>query len=91
MIATMCVVVTLLSEVASNVATATALMPISAALATSIGVHPYFLMIPAIPATFSGFMLPLATAPKTIVYATGFVRVRAMARSACCSTSRRRS
>jgi solute carrier family 13 (sodium-dependent dicarboxylate transporter), member 2/3/5 len=81
MIATMCVVVTLLSEVASNVATATAMMPISAALATSIGVHPYFLMIPAVLAASSGFMLPVATAPNTIVYATGFVRVRAMARS----------
>ena len=81
MIVAMCLVVTLLSEVASNVATATAMMPIAAALATSIGVHPYFLMIPAVLAASSGFMLPVATAPNTIVYATGFVRVRAMARS----------
>ncbi|HEX8253571.1 MAG TPA: SLC13 family permease [Thermoanaerobaculia bacterium] len=81
MIVAMCVVVTLLSEVASNVATATAMMPIAAALATSIHVHPYFLMIPAVLAASSGFMLPVATAPNTIVYATGMVRVRAMARS----------
>ena len=81
MIVMVCIVVTLLSEVASNVATATAMMPIAAALATSIGVHPYFLMIPAVLAASSGFMLPVATAPNTIVYATGFVRVRAMARS----------
>ena len=81
MIVTVCIVVTLLSEVASNVATATAMMPIAAALATSIGVHPYFLMIPAVLAASSGFMLPVATAPNTIVYATGHVRVKAMARS----------
>ena len=81
MIAALCVVVTLLSEVASNVATATAMMPIAAALATSIGVHPYMLMLPAVLAASSGFMLPVATAPNTIVYATGFVRVKAMARS----------
>lgn len=81
MIVTICIVVTLLSEVASNVATATAMMPIAAALATSIGVHPFFLMIPAVLAASSGFMLPVATAPNTIVYATGLVRVRAMARS----------
>jgi sodium-dependent dicarboxylate transporter 2/3/5 len=81
MIAAVCVVVTLLSEVASNVATATAMMPIAAALATSIGVHPYMLMLPAVLAASSGFMLPVATAPNTIVYATGFVRVKAMARS----------
>ena len=81
MIVVVCIVVTLLSEVASNVATATAMMPIAAALATSIGVHPYLLMIPAVLAASSGFMLPVATAPNTIVYATGLVRVRAMARS----------
>lgn len=81
MIVTICIVVTLLSEVASNVATATAMMPIAAALSTSIGVHPYFLMIPAVIAASSGFMLPVATAPNTIVYATGLVRVKAMARS----------
>ncbi|HUR82493.1 MAG TPA: SLC13 family permease [Thermoanaerobaculia bacterium] len=81
MIVMVCVVVTLLSEVASNVATATAMMPIAAALATSIHVHPYMLMLPAVLAASSGFMLPVATAPNTIVYATGFVRVKAMARS----------
>jgi sodium-dependent dicarboxylate transporter 2/3/5 len=81
MIVTICIVVTLLSEVASNVATATAMMPIAAALATSIHVHPYFLMIPAVLAASSGFMLPVATAPNTIVYSTGFIRVKAMARS----------
>jgi sodium-dependent dicarboxylate transporter 2/3/5 len=80
MIVAICIVVTLLSEVASNVATATAMMPIAAALATSIGVHPYFLMIPAVLAASSGFMLPVATAPNTIVYSTGLVRVPAMAR-----------
>jgi sodium-dependent dicarboxylate transporter 2/3/5 len=81
MIVTICIVVTLLSEVASNVATATAMMPIAAALSTSIGVHPYFLMIPAVIAASSGFMLPVATAPNTIVYATGYIRVKAMART----------
>lgn len=81
MILAVCIVVTLLSEVASNVATATAMMPIAAALATSIGAHPYFLMIPAVLAASSGFMLPVATAPNTIVYGTGYIRTRAMARS----------
>jgi sodium-dependent dicarboxylate transporter 2/3/5 len=81
MIVMICLAVTLLSEVASNVATATAMMPIAAALATSIGVHPYFLMIPAVIAASSGFMLPVATAPNTIVYATGLIQVRAMTRS----------
>jgi sodium-dependent dicarboxylate transporter 2/3/5 len=63
------------------VATATAMMPIAAALSVSIGAHPYFLMIPAVLAASSGFMLPVATAPNTIVYGTGYIRVKAMARS----------
>ena len=81
MILVMCIVVTLLSEIASNVATATAMMPTAAAIAVSIGVHPYFLMIAAVLAASSGFMLPVATPPNTIVYSTGLVRVKAMARS----------
>ncbi|HEY0140186.1 MAG TPA: SLC13 family permease [Thermoanaerobaculia bacterium] len=81
MILVVCLVVTLLSEVASNVATATAMMPVAAALAVSINVHPFFLMIPAVLAASAGFMLPVATAPNTIVYATGLVRVKGMARS----------
>lgn len=81
MIIVLCLAVTALSEVASNVATATAMMPVAAALAVSIGVHPYLLMIPAVLAASSGFMLPVATAPNTIVYGTGLVRVPAMARN----------
>ena len=81
MIIVVCVVVTALSEIASNVATATTMMPIAAALATSIHVHPYLLMLPAVLAASSGFMLPVATAPNTIVYGTGYVRVRSMSRA----------
>ena len=81
MIVTLCIAVTLLSEMASNVATATAMLPIAAALAVSIGVHPYMLMLPTVLAASSGFMLPVATAPNTIVYGTGLVRVRAMTRA----------
>lgn len=81
MILGVCFAVTLLSEIASNVATATAMMPIAGALAVSLGVHPYLLMIPAVLAASSGFMLPVATAPNTIVYSTGMIHVKAMARA----------
>lgn len=81
MVLIVCIGVTALSEIASNVATATAMMPVAAAVAVSIGVHPYALMLPAVLAASSGFMLPVATAPNTIVYATGLVRVRQMARA----------
>lgn len=80
-IVVICLVVTLLSEMASNVATASAMMPVMAAVATTIGVHPYFLMLPTALAASSGFALPVATAPNTIVFGTGLVRIRDMARS----------
>lgn len=81
MIVAVCVVVTLLSEVASNVATAAMMLPLGGSLAVAIGVHPYMLMIPVVLAASSGFMLPVATAPNTIVFGTGLVRVRAMSRA----------
>jgi sodium-dependent dicarboxylate transporter 2/3/5 len=76
-----CLVVTILSEMASNVATASAMLPVMAAVAVNIGVHPYFLMLPAALAASSGFMLPVATAPNTIVFGTGLVKVRDMAKT----------
>lgn len=81
MIFVVCIAVTLLSEIASNVATATAMLPVTASVAVAIGVHPYALMLPAVLAASSGFMLPVATAPNTIVYGTGYIRVRQMARA----------
>jgi solute carrier family 13 (sodium-dependent dicarboxylate transporter), member 2/3/5 len=70
--------VVLLSEIASNTATAVLLMPILAATAKAIGVEPALLMYPAVLAASVGFMLPVATAPNAIAYGTGFVSTREM-------------
>lgn len=74
-------VVVLLSEVASNIATASMMMPVLAALATSIGAHPFGLLLSATLAASFGFGLPIATAPNTIVYSSGFLNTRDMARA----------
>lgn len=74
-------VVVLLSEIASNVATASMLMPILAALAASVGIHPFGLLISAAMAATFGFGLPIATPPNTIVYSAGFFSTREMARA----------
>lgn len=71
--------ITLLSELASNTAVAATTLPILAAAATGLGVHPYILMVPATFAASCGFMLPVATPPNAIVFATGRIRVREMA------------
>lgn len=70
--------VVLLSEIASNTATAVLLMPILAATAKAINVEPALLMYPAVLAASVGFMLPVATAPNAIAYGTGRVSTRQM-------------
>ena len=80
MILGLCLSVTFLTEVTSNTATANLLMPILAAVATSAGLAPEVLMIPAVISCSCAFMLPVATAPNAIVYGTGNVSISQMAR-----------
>lgn len=68
--------VTIISEFASNVASIQLALPVLHSLAMAIGVNPLMLMIPATLAASLGFVLPIATAPNTIVFGTGFVPVR---------------
>ena len=64
-----CLVVTFLTEVTSNTATTTLLMPILAATADGAGLEPSLLMIPAAMSASCAFMLPVATPPNAIVFA----------------------
>jgi sodium-dependent dicarboxylate transporter 2/3/5 len=75
------VFVLLLSELASNTAVATMMMPIVATLATAVGQPPLLLMLITALAASTGFALPVATPPNTIVFGSGQVRVRDMARA----------
>ena len=58
----------------------TTLAPILAILAISIGVSPASFLAPAAVAASCAFMLPVATAPNAITYATGEVSVGQMMR-----------
>ncbi len=74
--------VTLLAtELMSNVATLTAMLPIVAALAAALGINPLLLVFPVSIAASLGFMLPIATAPNAIAYATGYVELKRMLRA----------
>lgn len=59
--------VNFLTEITSNVATASMLLPILSAVALAMGVHPYALMIGATMAASCAFMLPVATPPNAVV------------------------
>lgn len=77
-IAVVVLLVIFLTELTSNVATMTTLAPILGALAAAVGAAPESLLGPAAVAASCAFMLPVATAPNAIIYATGKVPVSAM-------------
>ena len=71
----------LLSEITSNTATTTMLMPILFAVSIVIDVDPLSLMIAGAVATSLVFMLPVATPPNAIVYGTEYVSMSEMVRN----------
>lgn len=66
-------VVVFLTELTSNVATTTAFLPVLGVIAVEAGVPPQQLVVPVAIAASTAFMLPVATAPNAIVYASGAV------------------
>ena len=73
MIAGICLVVTFLTEVTSNTATTTLLMPILVSAALASQMDPKLWMVPAALSASCAFMLPVATAPNAIVFGSGEV------------------
>ena len=62
--------VVVITEFASNIAAASAIMPVVAALAAALGADPILLALPAAFAASWGFMLPSGTGPNAIAWAT---------------------
>uniref|UniRef100_A0A8C3VCX1 Solute carrier family 13 member 5 n=1 Tax=Catharus ustulatus TaxID=91951 RepID=A0A8C3VCX1_CATUS len=73
--------VAVFTECTSNVATATLFLPVFASLATSVKVHPLYVMLPATLSASFAFMLPVATPPNAIVFSYGSIRVLDMVKS----------
>lgn len=71
----------LMSEMASNTASAGLVVPLVIAIAQSAGLEP---LLPALGACLGasfGFMLPISTPPNAIVYASGLIPVSTMIRA----------
>ena len=76
-----CVIVCIISEFASNVASIQLVLPILLALSKTMHIEPLLLMLPATLAASLGYMLPVATAANTIVFGTKQVPLKFMLRS----------
>jgi solute carrier family 13 (sodium-dependent dicarboxylate transporter), member 2/3/5 len=68
-------VTALVGEFMSNTAVAALMIPISASLATSLGMNPILLMVPVTIVTSFSFIMPVSTPPNTIVFASGYVTI----------------
>lgn len=79
MLLVICLTITFLTEMTSNTATTTLMMPILAAAGLAAGIEPALLMVPAAMSASCAFMLPVATAPNTIMFSTGRFTTRRMA------------
>jgi len=73
-----CLAVTFLTEMTSNTATATLLMPVLAAAGLASGVDPALLMVPAAMSASCAFMLPVATVPNAVIFGSGMVTIAEM-------------
>jgi sodium-dependent dicarboxylate transporter 2/3/5 len=80
-ILTIVVLMIFLTELTSNTATTATLVPIIAGLAPVFGVNAVDLVIPAAISANCAFMMPVATPPNAIVFASGHVSIPAMARA----------
>lgn len=67
-----------LTELTSNLATATVFLPILGSIAVAAGEDPRVVILPAALAASCAFMLPVATPPNAIVYGSGRVTIGAM-------------
>jgi sodium-dependent dicarboxylate transporter 2/3/5 len=70
----------LVSELASNTASASMLVPVAIAIADSAGVSPIPPALGACMGASLGFALPVSTPPNAIIYGTGFIPIRSMIR-----------
>ena len=77
-ILSVCVFMASLTQVTSNTATTTLMMPVLAATAAGLESDPLLLMIPATFAASFAFMLPTATAPNAVVFASGQITLPQM-------------
>jgi len=74
-------IVTLITQVTSNVASCTLMLPIGAAMAESMCKNPLYMMFPITVSVQYAFMLPVATPPNAVAFSTGKIKVMDMVKA----------
>ncbi|MEO2084248.1 MAG: SLC13 family permease [Marinoscillum sp.] len=74
-------IVNFLTEITSNLATVSMLLPILASISISLGIHPYIIMVSATIAASCAFMLPVATPPNAVVFGSGYLKMTDMVKT----------
>jgi sodium-dependent dicarboxylate transporter 2/3/5 len=81
LVASLCLMITFLTELTSNTATAEMLLPILGSLGIAVKQNPILFMIPGTLSCSFAFMLPVATPPNAIVFGTDRVKISDMVRA----------
>lgn len=74
-------IVILITEFASNVATASGVLPVVAGLVSATGADPWLMAMAASMAASWGFMMPSGTGPNAIAWATGHIALPKMVKA----------
>jgi sodium-dependent dicarboxylate transporter 2/3/5 len=75
-----CTFLVFLTEVTSNTATATIILPFLGGLSKALNINPLLLMLPATISVSYAFMLPSGTPPNAIIFASGKIKIKDMAK-----------
>ncbi|KAL1421827.1 hypothetical protein MTO96_022746 [Rhipicephalus appendiculatus] len=76
----LCFAASMFTEVTSNTAVSSILLPVVCEMAIAIGVHPLYLAMPVTIGCSFSFMLPAATPPNAIVYELAKLKIPDMAK-----------
>jgi len=72
---------TFASELMSNTAQVATMLPLLAAVAPGVGVHPALLLVPCTLGASAAFMMPVGTPPNAIVFGTGLLTIPQMCKA----------
>ena len=73
--------VILLTELTSNLTTTVTFLPVVASVGVNLGIDPMLLFLPLTLSASCAFMLPVATPPNSIVYASGLIPIQKMVKA----------